>query len=110
MEKRVKRIQDLFKARFGVDLPEQDLYGNIFPRLIKQMDEFLMEEISDKETVKMADFLSQRLHGKAILKEKERPAHPSKIKHLEEPGGDEEHKKIQGTGKPVGSKPSKRKV
>ena len=82
MQKRVKKIQELFKTRFGVPLDEKDLYGNIVPRLHKQMDDFLYKEISDTETVLLADYLSEKLHGKSLLKE---AVSSNNIKDLEEP-------------------------
>lgn len=84
MKLRVERIQTLFKERFGLPLTEPELYGYLRPRLIKYMDEFLDKEISDKEMVELTDFLTQKLHGKSILPEKDTAASPNKNKDLEE--------------------------
>lgn len=108
MEKRITRIKELFTARFGIELKEHELYGNLAPRLMKTMDEFLHKEISDLELIPLTDYLSTKLHGKSILtdkndikkdtpeqefydrvqesisKVKDNAASPSKIKCLEE--------------------------
>lgn len=95
MKERVKQIQALYKKRFGKDLTEQEMYGNIIPRLIRQMDEFLYKEISDAENILLADYISESLHGEKILFNQKgdestetvnevETASPSNIKGLEE--------------------------
>lgn len=80
MKARIERIQSLFKERFSIELKENELYGNLAPRLIKQMDKFLEDEISDTETIKLTSYLAEKLYGKAILN----PAPPNKVNDLED--------------------------
>lgn len=71
MNDRILKIQQLFKNRFGISLTQQDMYATLVPRLHKQMDDFLLTEISDAETIQMVDFLSKQLHGKSIIPQDE---------------------------------------
>jgi hypothetical protein len=74
----IETAQRLFKTRFGVELQEKDLYGYLVPRLHRQMDAFLDQQVSDETIVALVDYLSEKLHGKSLLQNKAGPAETPK--------------------------------